>query len=151
GDHPREHAIELMSRRTRQYAKRQDTWARRWPGIVPVDATDGDVERIAAAIVSRCGRPTPTPRSRSPPPTICRTSTPSPGGGSGMQLVHPPFAAHPHVPKLLGALDRVERSLDKAIPVIESVEAGAPKQVHYVEKRLRNAGIDLSVASTHAA
>ena len=34
----REHAIELMATRTRQYAKRQDTWARRWPGIVFVDA-----------------------------------------------------------------------------------------------------------------
>jgi tRNA dimethylallyltransferase len=61
GDHSRERAIELMAARTRQYAKRQDTWARRWPGIVPVDATDGDIERIAAGIVSRCGRPAGTP------------------------------------------------------------------------------------------
>lgn len=48
GDHGSDHAIELMATRTRQYAKRQDTWARRWPGIVPLDSTDGDVDRIAA-------------------------------------------------------------------------------------------------------
>jgi tRNA dimethylallyltransferase len=48
GDITRERAIELMATRTRQYAKRQDTWARRWPGIEFLDATDGDVDRIAA-------------------------------------------------------------------------------------------------------
>jgi tRNA dimethylallyltransferase len=52
GDWSRETAIERMSTRTRQYAKRQDTWARRWPGITFVDASDGDVMRVAATI---CG------------------------------------------------------------------------------------------------
>ncbi|MCW2921977.1 MAG: tRNA ((37)-N6)-dimethylallyltransferase MiaA [Thermoleophilia bacterium] len=51
GEWTREHAIELMATRTRQYAKRQDTWARRWPGIELVDATDGDVDRIAQAVL----------------------------------------------------------------------------------------------------
>ncbi len=51
GDWPREQAIELMATRTRQYAKRQDTWARRWPGIQFVEATDGDVDRIADAVL----------------------------------------------------------------------------------------------------
>lgn len=50
GDTTRERAIELMATRTRQYAKRQDTWARRWPGIVFIDATDADVGRIAAEV-----------------------------------------------------------------------------------------------------
>lgn len=53
GSWSRERACELMAIRTRQYAKRQDTWARRWPGLVAVDATDGDVTRIAADIVAR--------------------------------------------------------------------------------------------------
>ncbi|MEO6867197.1 MAG: tRNA (adenosine(37)-N6)-dimethylallyltransferase MiaA [Gaiellales bacterium] len=52
GDHTRARAIELMAVRTRQYAKRQKTWARRWPGLQQVEATDGDVDRIAAAIVA---------------------------------------------------------------------------------------------------
>jgi tRNA dimethylallyltransferase len=46
GDWSQARAIELMSTRTRQYAKRQDTWARRWPGLEWVEATDGDVARI---------------------------------------------------------------------------------------------------------
>jgi tRNA dimethylallyltransferase len=50
GDWTRGRAIELMATRTRQYAKRQDTWARRWPGIEFVDATDADVDRIAAQL-----------------------------------------------------------------------------------------------------
>lgn len=50
GDWTREHAIERMATRTRQYAKRQDTWARRWPGIEFVEATDGDVDRIAREV-----------------------------------------------------------------------------------------------------
>lgn len=53
GDWSRATAIERMATRTRQYAKRQDTWARRWPGIVPVDATDGDVDRVAAEVLAR--------------------------------------------------------------------------------------------------
>lgn len=56
GDHGRDRAIELMATRTRQYAKRQDTWARRWPGIVPVESTDGDVGRIAADVLARAAR-----------------------------------------------------------------------------------------------
>ena len=28
--------MQQMATRTRQYAKRQDTWARRWPGLVPI-------------------------------------------------------------------------------------------------------------------
>jgi tRNA dimethylallyltransferase len=59
GDWTREEAIDRMATRTRQYAKRQDTWARRWPGIEFVDATDGDVDRIAAAVVARRGQTTP--------------------------------------------------------------------------------------------
>lgn len=51
GDWTRERAIELMATRTRQYAKRQDTWARRWPGMTFLEATDGDVERIAAELL----------------------------------------------------------------------------------------------------
>jgi tRNA dimethylallyltransferase len=50
GDWSVEQAIDQMATRTRQYAKRQDTWARRWPGIVFVDATDGDVDRIAGEV-----------------------------------------------------------------------------------------------------
>jgi tRNA dimethylallyltransferase len=50
-DWSRETAIERMATRTRQYAKRQDTWARRWPGITFVDATDGDVDRIASDVL----------------------------------------------------------------------------------------------------
>lgn len=52
GDWTRARAEELMATRTRQYAKRQDTWARRWPGIEFVDATDGDVDRIATSVLA---------------------------------------------------------------------------------------------------
>ncbi len=52
GDWTREVAIDRMATRTRQYAKRQDTWARRWPGIVFVDASDGDVDRIARDVLT---------------------------------------------------------------------------------------------------
>lgn len=51
GDWSREQSIELMATRTRQYAKRQDTWARRWPAMTFVEATDGDVDRIAADVL----------------------------------------------------------------------------------------------------
>lgn len=51
GDWSRATAIDRMATRTRQYAKRQDTWARRWPGIEFIDATDADVERIANAVL----------------------------------------------------------------------------------------------------
>lgn len=51
GDWSREQAIEQMATRTRQYAKRQVTWARRWPGMQLIDATDADVDRIAAAVL----------------------------------------------------------------------------------------------------
>ncbi|MCW2923469.1 MAG: tRNA dimethylallyltransferase [Thermoleophilia bacterium] len=58
GDWSRERAIELMAARTRQYAKRQRTWARRWPGLVPLDATGASVGDLAsAALVS----PVPPP------------------------------------------------------------------------------------------
>lgn len=57
GDWTRERAIELMTIRTHQYAKRQDTWARRWPGIEFVEATDGDVERVAGEIAGTSVRP----------------------------------------------------------------------------------------------
>lgn len=50
GESSRDRALELMTIRTRQYAKRQDTWARRWPGIAFVDATDADVRRIVEEI-----------------------------------------------------------------------------------------------------
>lgn len=51
GDWTRREAIDRMATRTRQYAKRQDTWARRWPGMTFVEATDGDIDRIAAAVI----------------------------------------------------------------------------------------------------
>jgi tRNA dimethylallyltransferase len=57
GDWSREVAIDRMATRTRQYAKRQDTWARRWPGIEFVEATDGDVDRIARDVVGRLSTP----------------------------------------------------------------------------------------------
>lgn len=56
GDWSRERAIELMAARTRQYAKRQVTWGRRWPGLEWVEATDGDVDRIAADVLRHVGR-----------------------------------------------------------------------------------------------
>ncbi len=55
GEWTRETAIDRMATRTRQYAKRQDTWARRWPGIVHVEATDGDVDRIAREVLGNTG------------------------------------------------------------------------------------------------
>ena len=42
GDESREGAIEAMATRTRQYAKRQDTWRRRWPGLWPVEIPAGE-------------------------------------------------------------------------------------------------------------
>jgi tRNA dimethylallyltransferase len=53
GSWAQSHAQELMATRTRRYAKRQDTWARRWPALDPVEATDADITRIAADIVAR--------------------------------------------------------------------------------------------------
>jgi len=53
GDWLRTRAIDLMATRTRQYSKRQGTWARRWPGLVALDVTDGDVPRAAAVVISR--------------------------------------------------------------------------------------------------
>ena len=44
GDWSRARAIELMATRTRQYAKRQVTWAKRWPGLEFVDVTNADVQ-----------------------------------------------------------------------------------------------------------
>lgn len=35
----RDDGAERMAARTRQYAKRQDTWARRWPGLISVGTT----------------------------------------------------------------------------------------------------------------
>lgn len=58
GSWSRAQALEQMTVRTRQYAKRQDTWARRWPGLEPVDATDGDVDRIARAVIDSVRTPT---------------------------------------------------------------------------------------------
>lgn len=52
GDWTRERAIELMATRTRQYAKRQVTWGRRWPGLTWVEATDGDTSRIAGDVLA---------------------------------------------------------------------------------------------------
>ena len=57
-DWSREQAIELMATRTRQYAKRQDTWARRWPGIDFMEATDGDVDRVAGQVLALASAPT---------------------------------------------------------------------------------------------
>lgn len=53
----REHAVDLMTTRTRQYAKRQDTWARRWPGLVSVDATGLDPDTTARFVRDRLARP----------------------------------------------------------------------------------------------
>ena len=39
-----------MKRRTRNYAKRQLTWLRRWPDVHVIDVTDGDAEAAAAAV-----------------------------------------------------------------------------------------------------
>ena len=52
GNWPREHAIERMAARTRQYSKRQGTWARRWPGLMALDATDADVDRLARTVLN---------------------------------------------------------------------------------------------------
>jgi tRNA dimethylallyltransferase len=49
-------ASHQMATRTRQYAKRQDTWARRWPGMESVEATSGDFDSIAAEIVRQARR-----------------------------------------------------------------------------------------------
>jgi tRNA dimethylallyltransferase len=53
GDWSRDHALDLLASRTRQYAKRQDTWARRWPGLASIDATDGDIDRIVEQVLAR--------------------------------------------------------------------------------------------------
>jgi tRNA dimethylallyltransferase len=52
GELTRDAGIDLMATRTRQYAKRQDTWARRWPGLQPVevDLTAFDGEAIAIGL-----------------------------------------------------------------------------------------------------
>lgn len=50
-EHSQEVAIEKMARRTRQYAKRQDTWARRWPGMGSVAASDANFDQIARRIL----------------------------------------------------------------------------------------------------
>jgi len=42
--------VEAMKRRTRNYAKRQLTWLRRWPDVHVIDVTDGDAEAAAAAV-----------------------------------------------------------------------------------------------------
>ena len=51
GDWSRERAIELMTIRTCQYAKRQDTWARRWPGLELVAAGDVSADEMCTRTV----------------------------------------------------------------------------------------------------
>jgi tRNA dimethylallyltransferase len=57
GDVSRARGEELQLFRTRQYAKRQDTWARRWPGLrvlePPPHAPPAEVATLAAALASR--------------------------------------------------------------------------------------------------
>lgn len=57
GDLTAAQAAERMATRSRQYAKRQDTWARRWPQMRPInhdpadpDATVGQILRLAQII-----------------------------------------------------------------------------------------------------
>lgn len=50
GSHGVARAQELMAARTRQYAKRQETWARRWPGLVLVPAEAG-ADAVARSIL----------------------------------------------------------------------------------------------------
>lgn len=52
GEWSRQHAMELMATRTRQYARRQDTWARRWPDLSFVEASDRAVDAIAAEVLA---------------------------------------------------------------------------------------------------
>lgn len=46
-----EEGIDRQAARTRQYAKRQDTWARRWPGLRPMIVGDGDRPDAIARLV----------------------------------------------------------------------------------------------------
>lgn len=54
GDHDVARARQLMATRTRQYVKRQDTWARGWPGLwrVPVELPSYDPAAVATLLVS---------------------------------------------------------------------------------------------------
>lgn len=52
-EHSRERAIEMMTTRTRQYAKRQDTWARRIEGLLPIATASNDIDQLADDIVSK--------------------------------------------------------------------------------------------------
>jgi len=53
GEWSREHALQRMAARTRQYAKRQMTWGRRWPGLIWLEASSGDATRIVADVLDR--------------------------------------------------------------------------------------------------
>lgn len=68
-----------------------------------------------------------------------------------MPTIPPSLADNVHIPKLLGSMAKAEAELDRVTPIVESVQMGAPAHVDKMEPRLRKAGIDLSVASTHAA
>jgi tRNA dimethylallyltransferase len=56
GNWSRETAIDRMATRTRQYAKRQDTWARRWPGLqpVPISGTPEATARVLLDTIRSC-------------------------------------------------------------------------------------------------
>lgn len=45
----REQAIQLITTRSQQYAKRQDIWARRWNGLIPIDVEFDSTEAPAIA------------------------------------------------------------------------------------------------------
>lgn len=55
GDHDRAHAIAQMATRSQQYAKRQDTWARRWAELQRIDADDvaTRADEVARLVVER--------------------------------------------------------------------------------------------------
>jgi tRNA dimethylallyltransferase len=44
-----------MKTRSRQYARRQLTWMRKLPSVVPIDVTGRDPAEVAADIASRAG------------------------------------------------------------------------------------------------
>lgn len=59
----REEAIEQMQRATRQYAKRQMTWFRREPSLIPVDPGFRTAEEVAAQV---CGLVAPRHAEKTP-------------------------------------------------------------------------------------
>jgi tRNA dimethylallyltransferase len=48
--------VELMKRRTRQYARRQLTWMRKLPEIDVIDVTDRDPDDVAAELLALWAR-----------------------------------------------------------------------------------------------